>query len=52
MYDLLSANHLLAVKGLGKGSKSRVEHTTTKAEHQVKSRLLLDVVIGQGSAIL
>jgi hypothetical protein len=27
-------------------------HTTTKAEHQVKGRLLLDIVVGQRAAIL
>ena len=27
-------------------------HTTAKAEHQVKGGLLLDVVVGQGAAIL
>ena len=26
-------------------------HTTTKAEHQVKGRLLLDVIVSQGAAI-
>jgi hypothetical protein len=27
-------------------------HTTTEAEDKVKSRLLLDVVVGQGAAVL
>jgi hypothetical protein len=27
-------------------------HTTTQSEHQVKGRLLLDVIISKGTAIL
>ena len=27
-------------------------HTTTEAEHQVESRLLLDVIVGEGATVL
>ena len=49
---LLSADHLLAVESLRKGSKRGVEDTSTKAEDKMEGWLLLDVVIGQGSAVL
>jgi hypothetical protein len=47
----LAANHLLTVV-LGSQSLQRgFNDTTTKTENQVESRLLLDVVVGQSTAI-
>merc|ERR1719198_204439 len=56
-YIALSADLLLAFELSSEGSKSwfdlNLTHTTSsESENQVKSRLLLDVVIGEGSSIL
>jgi len=46
-----SADGLVAVESLGEEGQRRVVDTTTEAEHQVQSRLLLDVVIAQRAAV-
>jgi len=48
----LAAHLLLAVVLLGEGGKGRLNNTTTKTEHKVKSGLLLDVVVAEGAAVL
>jgi len=53
----LSANHLLALVGSGKSGKRGLNSngtsaTTSQSEDEVKSRLRLNVVVGQGAAIL
>jgi len=53
----LSADHLLALEFSGEGSKGWLDldlsHTSTsESQDQVKGRLLLDVVVGEGSSIL
>jgi len=47
-----AADHLVAVVLLGKDTERRLNDTTTKTEDQVKGRLLLDVVVGQGTSVL
>ena len=37
---------------LSEGLEGRLDDTTSESEDQVKSGLLLDVVVGKGSAIL
>jgi hypothetical protein len=44
--------HLLAVVLGGKGLERGLNDATTETEDQVESRLLLDVVVGQGATIL
>jgi hypothetical protein len=51
-YVALAADHLLAVVLGGQGLERRLDDTTTETEDKVKSRLLLDVVVGKGAAIL
>lgn len=51
-YVALAANHLLAVVLGGKGLERGLDDTTTETEDKVKSRLLLDVVVGKSAAIL
>jgi len=48
----LSADHLLAVVLLSEGLEGRLDDTTSESEDQMESGLLLDVVVGKGSAIL
>ena len=48
----LAADHLLAVVLGGKSLQGGLNDTTTKTEDQVQGGLLLDVVVGQGAAIL
>ena len=48
----LSANHLVAVELSGQHLQGRLNGTSTQAQHQVKGRLFLDVVVREGSAIL
>jgi hypothetical protein len=48
----LAADGLVAVVLGGKGLEGRLNDTTTEAEDQVEGRLLLDVVVRQGAAIL
>jgi len=52
----LSANHFVAFEFSGKSSKGwldlELSHTTSsQSEDQVKGGLLLDVIVGEGSAI-
>jgi hypothetical protein len=49
---LHSANHLLAVVLPGQSGQGRLDDTTSESQHQVQSRLLLDVVVAQGTTIL
>ena len=51
--DVLNAVTWFDIKGDGLTSESLDEdlHTTSETKHQVESRLLLDVVVGKGSAI-
>ena len=51
-YVALAANHLLAVVLGGKGLERGLDDTTTETEDKVKSRLLLDVVVGKSATIL
>jgi len=48
----LAADHLVAVVGRGEDTERRLNDTTTETEDQVEGRLLLDVVIRKGAAIL
>jgi len=48
----LAADHLVAVVLGGQGLEGGLVDTTTEAEDQVESRLLLDVVVGEGAAVL
>jgi len=48
----LAADHLVAVELGGKSLERRLNDTTTETEDQVESGLLLDVVVGESSAIL
>ena len=47
----LSADHLITVVLLSEDSEGRLNDTTTKSEDQVKSGLLLDVVVTEGSVV-
>jgi hypothetical protein len=48
----LAADHLVAVVLGGERLERRLNDATTETEDQVESRLLLDVVVGKGAAIL
>ena len=48
----LAADHLVLVVLASKLDKGGLDDTTTEAEHEVKGRLLLDVVIRESAAIL
>jgi hypothetical protein len=48
----LAADHLLAVVLASQLLHRGLNDTTTKAEHEMEGRLLLDVVVGQSAAIL
>ena len=48
----LAADHLVAVVLLSQDAEGGLDDTTTKAKDQVEGRLLLDVVVGEGAAIL
>ena len=48
----LSANHLITVVLSGQNLERWLNGTTTETEDEVKSRLLLDVVIAEGSTVL
>ena len=50
-YVALAADGLVAVVLGGKSLEGRLNDTTTETEHQVKSRLLLDVVVGESATI-
>ena len=52
-----SADHFLALELSGEGSESWLDldgtHTTaSESKHEVKGRLLLDVVVGESSSVL
>lgn len=48
---ILAANHLVLVVLASQSHKRRLNDATTKPEDKVKSRFLLNVVIGQGPSI-
>jgi hypothetical protein len=48
----LAADHLVAVVLGGERLERRLNDATTETEDQVESRLLLDVVVGKGAAVL
>ena len=53
----LSADHLVALVGAGQSGErwldlDAAETTTTETEDQVERGLLLDVVVGEGAAVL
>ncbi len=52
VFYLLSANLSVAVEGLSEQGQRGVEHTASESEHQVEGRLLLDVVVLKGAAVL
>ena len=47
-----AADHLVAVVLLGQDPQAGLDHAAPESEHQVEGRLLLDVVVGQGPAVL
>lgn len=47
-----AANHFVTVVFLGQDTKRRLNNTSSKSQHQMKSRLLLNVVVGQSTAVL
>ena len=49
---VLPADHLVAVVLLGEDAEAGLDDATTQPQHQVEGGLLLDVVVGQGPAIL
>ena len=46
------ADHLVAVVLLGEQPEGGLDHSSTQPEHQVEGALLLDVVVGEGPAVL
>ena len=52
MDKLLSTDFLVAIVGLSQETLGRFDGTTTETKDQVKGGFLLNVVIGQGAAIL
>ena len=48
----LPADHLVAVELLSKKTQAWFNHTTTQTQHQVKGRLLLNVVVAQSTTVL
>jgi hypothetical protein len=48
----LAADHLVAVELGGQSLQGGLDDTTTETEDQVESGFLLDVVVGEGAAIL
>ena len=51
-YVALAADHLVAVELGGQGLERGLDDTATETEDQVQGALLLDVVVGEGSAVL
>jgi hypothetical protein len=49
---LLAANHLVLVVLASEGLEGRLDDSTAEAEDEVEGRLLLDVVVSQGTAVL
>ena len=50
--NVLAADHLVDVGLAGENHKGGLDDTAAKAEHEVEGRLLLDVVIREGAAVL
>ena len=50
--NLLAADLLVAVRLASQLLQGRLDDTGDQAQHKVQSRLLLDVVVSQGAAIL
>ena len=50
--NVLAADHLVDVGLAGEDHKGGLDDTAAKAEHKVERRLLLDVVVREGAAIL
>ena len=48
----LAADHLVAVELGGQGLERGLNDTTAETEDQVEGRLLLDVVVRKGAAVL
>ena len=48
----LTADGLLAVESLREKSQRGIVDTSSQSQDQVKRGLLLDIVVGQGSAVL
>ncbi|KAI8324696.1 hypothetical protein GQ54DRAFT_55794 [Martensiomyces pterosporus] len=48
----LAADHLVAVVGGSEGLEGGLDDTTTQTEDEVEGRLLLDVVVREGAAVL
>merc|ERR1719427_2466693 len=46
-----TADHFVAVVLLGQQPQRRFNHTTSQPQHQVESRLLLDVVVAQCASV-
>merc|ERR1712183_982766 len=46
-----TADHLVTIVLLCQQSQRRFDHTTSQSQHQVKSRLLLDVVVRQRPSV-
>ena len=49
---LLAADELVGVGLLGEHLKGGLDDATENAEHEVESRLLLDVIVRKGAAVL
>ena len=47
----LSADFLIAIVFLGNGSDGGIHDTSSESQDEVESRLLLDVVVGETSAV-
>uniref|UniRef100_A0A2M3ZMK6 Putative ubiquitin/40s ribosomal protein s27a fusion n=1 Tax=Anopheles braziliensis TaxID=58242 RepID=A0A2M3ZMK6_9DIPT len=48
----LATDHLVAVVLLSQDTERRLDDTTTQSQHEMQGRLLLDVVVRKGTAIL
>ena len=48
----LAADHLVAVVFLGQHTERRLNDTTTQTKDEMEGRLLLDVVVRKGTAVL
>jgi hypothetical protein len=47
-----AADHLVLVVLAGERREGRLDHATAEPQHKVQGRLLLDVVVGEGPAVL
>ena len=50
-WDLLAADHFIAVVFSGKRGKGGVDDTTSQTQHKVKRAFFLDVVVAQSATI-